>query len=241
MKMALALNANNRLASLDHLKRLGALHVCIMLHVGAAFLLFGTQGLRAQSCSSVNPGCFVQYKVTGTNHDKCGFDEFEMATPPRDRHYHHQKTVADYENQSDTYDTNSYDNNYGDCEDVVYAGGVGEKHLLSIKNVTEDEWQNGMFCDPTNIFSGFSTYHDETQDTRTNWHVCGDPYCTYTTKYSYSLTDDDADIAYVPCDGNWGWYWVGQYNNNTDTIKTPGCGGGDYVETTSSNNRNQNN
>src|ERR1017187_8151007 len=122
----------------------------------AASFLCGSS-VRAQSCS-VNPGCFVQYKVTGANLSKCGFPEFVAATPPRARRYHHQKTVVDYENQFDTYDTNGYVIEIDEAEEWADADGVAEEHFLDTKNVTEDEWGNGMYCVYTNIFSGSSTH-----------------------------------------------------------------------------------
>ena len=154
--------------------------------------------------------------------------------------------MADYENQFDTYDTNGYDiyDDWGGGSWALwaYADGVAEEHFLDTKNVTEDEWGNGMYCVYTNIFSGSSTHYDEKEDTRSRgFSGYGSSVCVILTKYTYSLDVNDADIAYVPngrdrgWDSNWGW--VGQENVNTDTIQTPGCGGGvNYVEIVGSNN-----
>ena len=154
--------------------------------VAMLFLSSWVTPIDAQTCSNPNnPGsasCTVLYQTSMAYLDKCGIEEYTNATLPLVHMYHHQHIASNI-----SYSNNGYGTvvaSSGDDGSTVWSMTAGSYNYLNteVGSATEDDYQNGMFCIPTNNYTENLTYTVNNSDGRTyTQDADGDDECAYSS------------------------------------------------------------
>jgi hypothetical protein len=150
------------------------------------FLSSWVTPIDAQTCSNPNnPGsasCTVLYQTSMAYLDKCGIEEYTNATLPLVHMYHHQHIASNI-----SYSNNGYGTvvaSSGDDGSTVWSMTAGSYNYLNTRvgSATEDDYQNGMFCIPTNNYTENLTYTVNNSDGQTyTQDADGDDECAYSS------------------------------------------------------------